>query len=327
MTRPHASYLRLLIRVAVYALVIIVLFRLRDRVEFKRLVRQLTAPSAADTSLVLSGSDAAPALINRMVANYHREYPKLALRVGGGQTTAALEELVNKRASVAFLSRPPLPSEQRLFVQAGGDSALWFPIALGAILVLVGQASADTSESLVTLRALADGTPAAGRDKLYVPDPNSGLWDAFRAKLGLRPALDAAPSGVVFLKDDAAVADAVGADATSLGVISSFTMPDGPAPHGARAVSLRAAPGAQAFRPDVEQIASGDYPLWSYVYISCLSRGGAQGAKFVTYMTSTRGQRQIEDTDYLPVQQVMRPVYLNRSPGPASPPGPEEGTG
>jgi len=327
MSRPHASYLRPLIRVMIYVLVIVVLFAMRDRLNVRGLVQRLTAPTAADTTLVIAGSTLAPTLVDRMVAVYHTEYPKLAIRVGGGQTTAALEELVNKRADTVFLSRPPLPSEQKIFAKATGDTALWYPIALGAILVVAGAGARDTTVALADLRTLASGKPAAGYRKLYVPDPNSGLWDAFLAKADLPPAGDTAPAGVVFLKDDATVADAVHADASGLGLASSFALPDGPGKHGARALWVRTDKGPRPMAPDPEDIASGDYPLWSYLYVGCRPAGGAQAAKFVTYLTSSHGQRQIEHTEFLPVQQVMREIYLNRSPGAASPPGHEEGTG
>jgi ABC-type phosphate transport system substrate-binding protein len=327
MTRPRASYVRLLIRVAVYVLVIVVLFRLRDRIDFKRLVQQVTGPSAADTTLVLAGSDLAPTLVDQLVTNYRRDYPKLEIRVGGGHTTAALQELVNNRADAVFLSRPPLLSEQRLFLKASGDTALWYPIALGATLVLSGADGADSTVTLDALRSLAGGMPAAGRERLYVPDPNTGLWDAVLAKLGLPPAADSPPHGVIFLKDDAAVADAVHADPAALGLASAFALPDGVAAHGARALSLRASSSAPPNPPGVVQVASGDYPLWSYLYIGCRPRGGVQGAKFVTHLTSPRGQRQIARTEFLPVQQVMREIYLNRNPGHVSPSGHEEGTG
>jgi ABC-type phosphate transport system substrate-binding protein len=327
MTRPYASYLRPLIRVIVYVLVIVVLFKLSGRVDLRGFVQRMTGPTVADTTLVVAGSTLAPTLVDRVIGIYRQEYPKLGIHVGGGQTTAALEELVNKRADVAFLSRAPLPSEQKIFSRATGDTALWFPVALGAILVLADVGQRDTTVQLEDLRALASGRPAGGKERLYVPDPNSGLWDAFLAKAKLPPAGETPPPDVVFLKDDAAVADAVHADASALGLASSFALAEGPARHGARALWIRSDPAKRPMAPDAEDIASGEYPLWSYLYISCRPQGGAQGAKFVTYLTSQHGQRQIEHTEFLPVQQVMREIHLNRSPGPASPPGDEEGTG
>lgn len=327
MTGPRASYLRPLIRVIVYLLVIVVLFRLSDRLDLRGFVKRMTAPTAADTTLVVAGSTLAPTLVDHMIGIYRREYPKLTVRVGGGQTTAALEELVNKRADVAFLSRPPLKSEQKIFTQATGDTTLWFPFALGAILVLADGGQRDSTVQLEDLRALASGRPAGGKAKLYVPDPNSGLWDAFLEKAKLPPAGETPPTAVVFLKDDAAVAEAVHADASGLGLASSFALAEGPAKHGARALWIRSDPAKRAMAPDAEDIASGDYPLWSYLYVSCRPQGGAQAAKFVTYLTCQHGQRQIEHTEFLPVQQVLREIYLNRSSGPASPPEDEEGTG
>jgi hypothetical protein len=47
--------------------------------------------------------------------------------------------------------------------------------------------------------------------------------------------------------------------------------------------------------------------------VGCLPHGDDQGDMFVTSVTSPRGQRQIEQTDYLPAQHVPRVVYVNRN--------------
>jgi len=300
--------------VAVYVLVIFVLFLLRGRPGVRRFTGRFAGGGAADTTLVVTGADLAPGLVGRLVENYRRDYPRLSVQIRPGGTAAALEDLVNRRADAAFLSRPPLPSEQRLFAGADGDTALWFPIALGAIVVLAAADAPDSTLSLDTLRALARGDPEAGAPRLYVPDPNSGLWDALRAKLGLPSDVASAPPGVVFLRDDAAVPAAVRADGRAFGVVSSFAFPDGAALPGARAVPLRAAADGAPIWPGAAEIAAGAYPLWHYLYVGCRPRGGVQGTKFVTHLTSPRGQRQVERTPFLPARQVPREIHLNRRP-------------
>ncbi len=308
------SQVRLLVRVAVYVLVILVLFLMRGRPGARRLAARLGGGGGADTVLVVTGGALAPGLVETLVGNYRRDYPRLGVRIRPGGTAAALEDLVNGRADAAFLSRPPLPAEQRLFAGADGDTALWFPIALGAIVVLAAADAPDSTLTLDALRALARGDPAAGGARLYVPDPNSGLWDALRAKLGLPTGGVSAPPGVAFLPDDAAVAAAVRADRSARGVASSFALPEGAAPPGARAVALREGIGGTPVRPGAAEIAAGDYPLWHYLYVGCRPGGGAQGTKFVTHLTSPRGQRQVERTPFLPARQVPREIHLNRRP-------------
>ena len=314
MKHERRSYVPLLIRVSVYILAIIVLFLMRGRLDLKRFFRQ--AGPAAETGLIISGADLAPSLVDRLVEHYRADYPQLTIQVRGGGSAAALEDLINLRAGAVFLSRPPSPEEQKLFVGAYGDTAIWYPVALGAILVMAGPQGADSTVTLDALRALADGRPGGGLERLYVPDPNSGLWDVLRAKLGLGRSTATAVPGVVFLKDDATVARAVAADPRSLGVASSFALQGQPAARGVRTLSLRTGPSGPSVAPDVDQTLSGAYPLWSYLYAGCRKTGGVQGTMFVTHLTSQRGQRQIARTEFLPVQMPQREIHLNRrSPG------------
>ena len=78
-----------------------------------------------------------------LVAHYRRDYPDLDIRIQGGGTNQALEDLVNRRADVAFLSRPPTPAEQDLFRQVDGDTAIVEPVGIGAIVVLAGSEAFD----------------------------------------------------------------------------------------------------------------------------------------------------------------------------------------
>ena len=118
---------------------------------------------------------------------------------------------------------------------------------------------------------------------------------------------------MIFLKDDSTVAEAVRADDQALGLVSSFALAGNVQSRGVRALGLREAPGAAAVYPDLETTYAGDYPLWSYLYLGCRPRGSMQASMFVTHVTSPRGQRQIEQTEFLPARQVPREVFINRS--------------
>jgi ABC-type phosphate transport system substrate-binding protein len=80
--------------------------------------------------------------------------------------------------------------------------------------------------------------------------------------------------------------------------------------------------GAAAARPTHEAIAAGSYPLWHHLHVACRPGGGIEGDKFVTHLTSARGQRQVERSGYLPSRQVPREVILSTTPpegGPTEP--------
>jgi ABC-type phosphate transport system substrate-binding protein len=314
MIRLRTSGGRLLLRVLFYTLVIVVLYQWRGGGSLSRLFHRLPGLAAADTTLILSGEDLAPALVQHLVASYHRDYPRPDIRVLGGGTNQALEDLINDRADVAFLSHPPTADEQQLFRGAGGDTAAWYPIALGGIVLLRGKQTAATPLALDDLRLSLRDPEAAGYDHLYVPDPNTGLWDAFLAALDLPSSEGPAPARVVFLVDEAAVLDALRADHRSLGLASSFTLPADLAGRDLQIVALRPEPAGEPVLPDLEALAAGNYPLWHYLYVCCRGHGSGEGSKFVTWVTGDRGQRRIEREGFLPARRVLLEIHLTRQP-------------
>jgi ABC-type phosphate transport system substrate-binding protein len=268
------------------------------------------------SSLVIAGIDNAPDLAPRLVAEYHRLYPKIGLRTKPGGTNRALEDLVNKKADVAFLSRPLTLKEHRI-VRALGDSVLAFPVATAGILVLVARDSPVESVSVGDLRDLITGKRAArtGSDgaavvRLYAPDPDLGLWPALLGQLSLP---DSVPANVVWLASEREVAEAVVRDPSGLGLASTLTSP--PADSAAwRTVRLVGKPGTAAVDPSLADIAAGDYPLYHYLYVACLQRGGALASGFVTLMQGEHGQVFIRRERFLPAREVAREIQLANRP-------------
>lgn len=267
-------------------------------------------------SLVIAGIDNAPELAPRLVAEYHRLYPKIELRTNPGGTNRALEDLVNKKADIAFLSRPLTANEHRM-VRALGDSVLAFPVATAGILVLAAKTSPVQSISVEDLRDLIIGKRAAwiGPDgaaivRLYAPDPDLGLWPALLTQLSLP---DSVPANVVWLASEREVADAVVRDPSALGLASTLTSP--PADSAAwRTVRLVGKPGTVAADPSLSEIAAGDYPLYHYLYAACLQRGGALASGFVTMMEGQHGQVFIRRQGFLPARDVAREIQLANRP-------------
>ena len=301
--------LRLQVRVAVYVAVIAALFLVRGGMDWDRLLSRVPSTATPDSTLSLTGIDLAPELVDRILAHYRRDYPRVRITAAGGGTNRALEELANRRTDVAFLARPPSPDEQRLFRSAGGDTALWFPIALGGIAFLQARNSSD-SLTVEEIRSFLGDEAGPRFDRLYAPDPNLGLWDAFLGVLSVFP--PGTPPPVVFLESEHAVIESVRGDPRSLGLASSLSLPEDLEPLGVRTVAVRSGAGAWAF-PTYHAVGSGDYPLRHHLLVSCRGNGGIQGAKFVTHLTSARGQRQVERAGFLPARRVLREIVLTRN--------------
>jgi ABC-type phosphate transport system substrate-binding protein len=308
--------IRLLVRIAVYVGLVLGILLLRRGGDAWRLPGRPPAATPEGGVLVVVGAEVAPSLVRAWADAYARDYPALALRVEGGGTNHALEALLERRADVAFLARAPSAAEQTLFRGSHGDTLAWLPVALGAWLVLHGAPGSIGAFTPADLRRVAGGIalerPGGRVERLYVPDPNFGWWDAFAASLGIAP--DPARGTVVFLADPAAVAEAVVADPASLGLASSLAPPaEDPriAP-----VPVRADTAAGAALPDAADVAGGAYPLVHRLIAACRPGGPPHAAMYLTYLASARGQRHAERAGFLPVRRVAREVYLTRhSPG------------
>jgi ABC-type phosphate transport system substrate-binding protein len=319
----------MLIRIAVYLVVILGIMLYRGGVPFKRFRSALRSAGNEHPTLVLAGRDIAPPLVEKLAAEYRRDYPKLQVTVLPGGTYRALDQLLARETDVAFLMRRPTAAEQALFRQADGDTAVTEAIGLGGLVLLAG---AQASIGPVTLDALKaalapaseGGAPGAGLAALcgrfYAPDPNEGAWDALLGALGL-PISDVADTSgtksgpVVFLADAAAVIAAVAADPGSWGVVSTLNAglePELGPPAGTRFVEVTAAGGVKATSPTAANIGTGAYPLNHSLYVACRGAGGLEGVKFVNHLGSARGLRQVENAGVLPARLVAREIQLSR---------------
>lgn len=290
-----------------------VVFLLRGQKAQRGIGFRLANESDTVTTVKLVGRDLAPGVVKRLVSNYQREYPRLRVLAEDGGTTHALEALANGKAGVGLLYRPPTPIEQAIIKSAVGDSVLYYPIALGGIAILAHGESGVESLTVDELRRFVRDDAGTRFERFYAPDPNQGLWDAFRRGLGVPEEAVASPR-VTFLKDESAVVQAVAVDPGGLGIGSTLTLPDSMPGLDVRFVKLRSDSGSAAASPGYEQVGYGEYPLYHYLYAACLANGSVRAAMFVTHLTSDRGQRQIERAGVLPARQTLRPIVLTRQP-------------
>jgi ABC-type phosphate transport system substrate-binding protein len=306
----------LLARMIVYIAVVVVLYLNRHGPPWRRLTDTLRGTGRAEATLTIAGRDLAPSLVDRLLVQYQRDYPDLAISVKGGGTNQALEDLLNGHASAAFLYRRPSSDEEGLFRTIDGDTAIVVPVAVGGVILLAGDATDTGPVTLDDVRRLLTGDAAGRCERLYVPDPNEGLWDAVCASLGLSGQPPARPF-FVFLANAQAVLDAVNRDDRAWGIVSSLDAPFDPdvgPPPGVHLVSLRAEPENSPALPTYENVATGAYPLHHRLYVACRENGSLQGGKFLTHLASARGLRQIERAGVVPASQILREVHLTTKP-------------
>ncbi|MDM7913642.1 MAG: substrate-binding domain-containing protein [Candidatus Eisenbacteria bacterium] len=298
-------------------MILLALVVLRFVPDWRSRVKEPPRSNPAEARLVLAGLDCAPMLIPRLASAYRELYPKTSIEVLHGGTRQALEDLLNGRADVAFLNRD-LTMEERAVVHEAGESTLVFPIALGGIALLAATSpGVPESVPVQTLRSLLEGEEPKELEApqhLYVPDPNQGLWDALLSQLGLS---SAASGRVVFLAGEQEVIEAVSRDPHGLGIASTLELPPDLARSGVQAIRIRPdgqGAGPDAARPTETAIATGEYPLFHYLYVSCTPKSTASASGFVTFLHSGRGQRLVASEGFLPARDVPHEVVLTSKP-------------
>ncbi len=300
-----------LIRYAIYVLVIAVLFLVKGTRHLDVWKSHLFGP--VDNDLVLSGTELAPELIQRVTMVYRRDYPQTNLEFRDGGTAQALEDLLRGECDVAFLIRSPLPREQEIFRAATGDSVYYQTIALGGIALLRNTKSLRTYIRPQELQALLRAKSDPGSfQSIYAPDPNSGLWFAFMDQLWADRKVPEVEEKVVYLANEAQVIQAILNDSEAVGVVSTLSTPLADLPDGVESIALRVDAEGPDRRPLREEIAEGRYPFYHHLYASICGGGNAQARKFLTYLSSDSGQRVIERAGFLPQRRVLREVHLSK---------------
>jgi phosphate transport system substrate-binding protein len=294
---------------AIYATIVLGLLAFRVVPSLRSKSVPLPSFPVADRSLVVTGADLAPDLVPRLLEEYRVEYPDVEIAVLPGGTTQALEDVVNRRADVAFLAREPKAEEARV-IRDRGDSVETFAVALGGIAIVAGEASPQAPLDAPSLRRILQGEAEPVR--VVAPDPNRGLWDALTERLELPP--DMVPSNVTWVPSEVEVMDAVAGDRTALGIVSTLALPADLGGEGVRFVPIRKSPEALAFTANKQDVATGEYPLFHYLYVSCRPGSGALASGFVTFLFSGRGQRLVSRAGFLPAREIPRPIQLTSRP-------------
>ncbi len=298
-----------LVRLAIYATIVLGLVAFRVVPSLRSKSASLPVFPVADRSIVVTGTGLAPDLIMRLLEEYRTEYPDVEIAAREGGTTQALEDPVNRRADVAFLAREPKAEEARV-IHDRGDSVETFAVALGGIAIVAGEASPQGPLDIPTLRRILRGEAEPVR--LVVPEPNRGLWDALALQLELAP--DMVPANVSWVASEIEVLDAVAGDRSALGIASTLALPPDLGGEGVRFVPIRKSAEALAFTANKQEVATGEYPLFHYLYVSCRPGSGALASGFVTFLFSGRGQRLVSRAGYLPARETPRPIQLTSRP-------------
>jgi ABC-type phosphate transport system substrate-binding protein len=255
--------------------------------------------------------DLARPLLTSLLDRHERENPELTVLRFGGGTARALEALLRGQTDIGFVCRLPTNSEQAQFEEATGDTLSSHRFAVGALRLLGGASHRAKAVTFAELRDLLTGRPTERFDRLYMLDPNLGLWNVLHERLGMgQPGMQRPPT-VFFLPDADSLRHTLGTDPRALGVVSSLCDATDDGDESSVILPYHDEESDSAIDPSDENVAAGSYPLYHFLYTATRSDVSIDGAKLVTHLVSDRGQRQVWRAGALPARNTAREIYLN----------------
>jgi phosphate transport system substrate-binding protein len=256
------------------------------------------APEARD--LVVRERDAFQAL-----------YPQASIEVRVGTSRDAVSELFAARCGAGVITRELVPEEREAAVR-GGLELEGFRIARDALVAVVHPSNPVQNISLPELREVFGGSLREWSDLAGTRQPirpvvqpmESDVTAFFQEKV-----MGGEPIGarVLTAASDSAVVAHVARDPLAVGYVSLAW-----ADRGARALRVASLAGLPYSLPDAETVYAGKYPACRQ-FNYYVRQGGPQLANgFVTFLTSTGGQKIVHEAGFVPTSVPVR--FVRRSP-------------
>jgi phosphate transport system substrate-binding protein len=238
-------------------------------------------------------------------------YPQAKIEVRTGTSRDAVSALFAARCEAGVITRELAPEERAAAVR-GGLELEGYRFARDALVAVVNPSNPVQNISLPKLRAVYAGevlkwSQLAGgpQDIRPVSQPmESDVTEFFIEKVMGGGTVRAR---VLTESSDSAVVARVLRDPQAIGYVTLAW-----ANRGARPLRISSLTGLAYTQPDAETVYNGKYPL-GRLFNYYVRTGGPQLANgFVTFLTSTDGQRIVHETGFVPTSVPVR--FVRRSP-------------
>jgi len=256
------------------------------------------APEARD--LIVRERDAFQAL-----------YPQANIEVRAGTSRDAVSALFAARCGAGVITRELAP-EERVAAIRGGLELEGYRFARDALVAVVHPSNPVQNISLPKLRGVYSG-------ELREWSQLAGL------RQGIRPVVQPMESDVTaFFIEEVMEGEAIGArvlteDSDSAVVAHVLRDPQAMgyvtlawAERGARPLRISPLTGLPHTRPDVETVYGGKYPLNRFFNYYVRAGGPLLANGFITFITSTAGQKIVHEAGFVPTSVPVR--FVRRSP-------------
>jgi phosphate transport system substrate-binding protein len=250
-------------------------------------------------------------LMEQQRAAFREHYPRAQIEIRRGSSREAIANLFAATADVAVITRGLEPEERRAAVE-GKLPLDGYRFARAAVVTVVHPSNPVENMAIEDLRRIYRGGmtrwseldgPAMAVAPVLQP-VESDITEFFSQEvMGFEPV----GARVVLAESDSDVVAKTRARADAVGYVSLGTSLEG-----VKTLRLATLRGLPYWKPDLEAIHKGEYPLTRYysMYVRTTAPRLANG--FITFVTSFEGQRLVRDHGLVPTEVPVR--FVRRSP-------------
>ena len=238
-------------------------------------------------------------------------YPQASIEVRTGTSRDAVSALFAARCAAGVITRELSPEERTAAVR-GGLELEGYRFARDALVAVVHPSNPVQNISLPELRGIYAGSvrewsQLAGSRQAIRPviQPMESDVTAFFIEEAMGG--EAIKARVLTEGSDSAVVAHVLRDPQAVGYVTLAW-----AERGARPLRLSPLPGLVYTGPDAETVYGGKYPLCRFFNYYVRPGGSMLANGFITFLTSTGGQKIVHDAGFVPTSVPVR--FVRRSP-------------
>ena len=257
-------------------------------------------------NITVKGSDTLVILAQKWAEVYMSQHNEVKIQVTGGGSGIGLAALQSQTTDLCDASRPAKPAEIANCIKAFGKRPTEYKVALDGLSVYVNpenplkELTEDQVGAIFTGK-INNWKEVGGPDApitVYSRENSSGTYEFFKEHV-LKGADFAASAQT--MPGTAAIVQAVIKDKNGIGY--------GGAAYGggSKLLSIKKDDASPAIDPTEENVESGTYPIWRYLYVyvnPALDQG--EIAAYLNWIRSDDGQKYVKDIGYYPLPKNLR---------------------
>jgi phosphate transport system substrate-binding protein len=263
--------------------------------------------AAPSGNLKIAGSTTVLPLSQIWAEEFMKKYPNVSISVSGGGSGTGLSMLINGTCDIANASREAKKKEIDT-ARARSSKLVGTKVAKDGLAIVVHASNNVKNLTMDQLRAIYSGkirtwNEVGGDSSANIVvigrDSSSGTYGFFQeAVLGG----GSYRSDMLSMPTNAAVAQAVAQSKNAIGYVGmAYAWKEEKAGR-CKVLSISRKKGEPGLEPTDDNVLSGRYPLFRYLYMYTLGSPKGLAAEFIKFALSQEGQALVHKSGYLPLK-------------------------